>query len=142
MWYTLLADAIVAVHLAFVLFIILGQLTFVVGAIRRWEWVRNFWLRLGHLVSIFIVAAESVLGIECPLTVWEDAARRAAGQTVTDGTFIGRLSHDLLFYQAPNENIFTICYVTFAAVVLLTFVLAPPRWRRSPTTLACEPAVS
>jgi hypothetical protein len=140
MWYTFLADAIVAVHLAFVLFIILGQLAFVVGAVRRWEWVRNFWLRLGHLVSICIVAAEAVLGIECPLTVWEDACRRAAGQLVTDGTFIGRLSHDLLFYEF-SESTFTICYVTFAALVLLTFVLAPPRWRRRPA-LVCQPAVA
>jgi hypothetical protein len=49
---------------------------------------------------------------------------------VESGTFIGRFMHDLIFYDFPPW-VFTTAYVGFAAVVLATFVLAPPRWRRS-----------
>lgn len=137
MWYTIGADVIVAIHLAFVLFVVLGQLVIGVGVVARWRWVRNFWFRILHLTAILIVASEALLGIACPLTVWEDQLRKAAGQTVTDGTFIGRLSHELLFYDF-SEAFFTYCYVGFAALVLLTFVIAPPRWRK-PQPLVCDP---
>ena len=36
-----------------------------------WEWVRNWWFRVAHLVAILIVAAEAFLDIPCPLTEWE-----------------------------------------------------------------------
>ena len=136
MWYTISADGVVAVHLAFVAFVILGQLVTLIGVCFGWQWVRHFWFRVGHLTCILIVASEALLGIACPLTVWEDKLRSLAGQKVTDGTFIGRLCHDLLFYDL-SESTFTICYVTFAALVLLTFVIAPPRWRKRPA-LTCE----
>jgi hypothetical protein len=135
MWYTLLADVVVAVHLGIVAFVILGQLATLVGVVLRWAWVRNCWFRLSHLATICIVAAEALLDITCPFTLWEDQLRKLAGQPVTEGTFIGRLSHDLLFYSGP-EWVFTVCYVTFAALVLLTFVLAPPRLRRKSTFAA------
>src|SRR5438105_4588131 len=47
---------------------------------------------------------------------------------VSRGTFIGDLLHNLIFVQAPAWA-FTAGYVAFAAVVLATFVLAPPRRR-------------
>jgi hypothetical protein len=141
-WYTLLADAVVAVHLAIVAFVIFGQLAIMVGVVCRWQWARNLWFRLGHLAVILIVAWESLSGIECPLTTWERNLRVWGGQTVSDGTFIGKLCHDWLFYDGPPE-VFTACYVIFAALVLLTFVAAPPRWgrKRSPA-LTCEPSAA
>jgi hypothetical protein len=129
MFYALSADVIVAVHVIYVAFVILGELAILVGALLHWNWVRNRWLRLMHLAAILIVAGEALLHIDCPLTVWENQLRQLAGQTVADGTFIGRCMHGLLFYQLPPW-VFTTSYVTFAGLVLTTLLLAPPRWRR------------
>jgi hypothetical protein len=126
MGYRLLADLVVAVHFAYVTFVVVGQLLILVGVLRRWRWVRNFWFRVAHLVAIAVVAGEALLGIACPLTEWESSLRVLGGTPNRGGTFIGNLLHDLLFFHAP-EWVFTTAYVAFALLVLATFVLAPPR---------------
>jgi hypothetical protein len=131
MVYRLLADLVVAVHFAYVAFVVVGLVFVLVGLWRGWRWVRNPWFRVVHLVAILIVALESVLNIACPLTTWEQELRAAAGDEVSRGTFIGDLLHRLLFVQAPPWA-FTVAYVAFAGLVLVTFVLAPPRRRTKP----------
>jgi polyferredoxin len=74
-----------------------------------------------HLGAILFVAAESLLGIACPLTVWEDALR--GGQQRTG--FIERGVHRVMFYQAPTW-VFTTAYIAFAALVLVTWIAVPP----------------
>lgn len=130
MSYAFWADVVVAIHVAYVGFVLVGQLLIVAGVLFRWGWVRNFWFRLLHVLAICFVAFEAIFGIDCPLTIWEDELRHKAGQTVADGTFIGRFLHNILFYQA-EPWVFTTGYITFAFLVLLTFVLAPPRRPRS-----------
>ncbi|MBN1912611.1 MAG: DUF2784 domain-containing protein [Pirellulales bacterium] len=124
--YRFLADLIVAVHAGYIAFVILGMVTILVGGWRRWGWVRNFWFRLVHFLTIAIVAAEALLGIVCPLTTWENRLREAAGESTLEGSFVGRLMHDLVFVSAPKW-ILTTSYCVFALVVLLTFFLVPPR---------------
>lgn len=130
MAYRYLADLIVAVHVAYVSYVVVGLLLIVVGLLRRWPWVRNRWFRLTHLLAITVVALEALFNIECPLTAWERELRGLAGQTTDDATFVGRLLHNLIFYDAPPW-VFTVAYVAFALVVLGTFLLAPPRWRKA-----------
>jgi hypothetical protein len=125
--YDLLADLVVAIHFTYVGYVVLGQAAIFLGLVRRWSWIRNPWFRLTHLAAIVIVASESLLEIPCPLTVWEDHLRALAGHTAREGSFIGRLLDGLLFYEfAPS--VFTWFYVAFAALVLLTLVLVPPRF--------------
>lgn len=126
--YGFLADLVVAIHVAYVSFVVGGQLAIMAGIALRWQWIRNFWFRLAHLLAIMLVATESIADVECPLTVWERSLRLAAGQEVTGDTFIGRLLHALIFYDF-KPWVFTVTYITFAFIVLGTFVLAPPRWR-------------
>lgn len=128
MFYSLLADFIVALHTGYVAFVVLGQVTILWGAVRKWEWIRNLWFRLGHLSAIVVVALEEAAGITCPLTLWEDRLRRAAGQSVAEGSFVGRWLHSFLFYDFPPW-VFTVVYLGFALLVLATFVWVPPRWR-------------
>jgi hypothetical protein len=135
MWYGLLADVVVAVHLAYVCVVVFGFVAILVGAALRWRWVRNPWFRCIHLTMIGIVALEAILHITCPLTDLEDWLRTQAGQPLSGETFIGRLMHDLMFYQAP-EWVFTVAYISFAFLVLSTFWLAPVRWRRPPPQAA------
>jgi hypothetical protein len=129
MGYTILADLLVVIHFLFVAFVVVGQLLIMVGAPFRWRWTRNFWFRLAHLACIAIVASEAAANIKCPCTVWEDQLRAAAGKPVEEGTFMGRLAHNLLFYDA-DPALFPPMHMLFGALVLETFLLFPPRWPR------------
>ena len=132
--YRLLADLVVLAHVTYVAFILLGMLAIVLGLAFRWRWVRNFWFRIVHFAMIALVAAESLLGVVCPLTTLENFLRVRAGGTEYTGSFVGRWLHELLFFEAPAWA-FTVCYCAFAALVLATLIGAPPHWpgRRRPT---------
>jgi hypothetical protein len=119
------ADALLVVHFAIVVFIVGGLLLTWAGALLGWNWVRNPWFRYAHLGAIVFVALEALIGMMCPLTVWEDMLR---GGSRPD-SFIGRWVQRLLYYRAP-EWVFTTLYVGWAAATALTLWLLPPRSRR------------
>ena len=133
MLYPFLADVIAVVHSAWVVFVVLGMVLILVGIVRRWRWVRNFWFRIVHFLMIALVVAESLGGVLCPLTQWEYDLRVKAGQPGRPGSFVGRLVHDTIYFDAP-EWMFTVVYCAFGAAVLATLILAPPRrpWRYPP----------
>lgn len=128
MGYGLIGDAIVALRVAYVSYVVFGQLLIWLGLALRWRWVRNPWFRWTHLIAIVIIGGEGVLDIECPLTRWERYFRALAGQTASGESFVGRLLHNLIFVDWPPWVINSL-HVAFALVVLATFALAPPRWR-------------
>ena len=118
----LVADAVLAVHFTLVLFIVGGLLLTWIGAPLGWRWIRNPWFRYLHLAAIGLVAVEALLGVACPLTVWEDLLRGGSRPE----SFIARWTHRLLFYRAP-EWVFTAAYLAWALATLATLRLVPPR---------------
>jgi hypothetical protein len=122
--HALLADVILLLHFAFVLFVVGGLAMIWIGAVAGWRRVRNFWFRVAHLAAIVFVAGEALVGVWCPLTVWEDALRGVREEK----SFIARWIHRLMFYNFP-EWIFTLAYVTFALVVVATWWLVRPTRR-------------
>jgi len=118
------ADALVVLHFAIVAFIVGGLVLTWIGASLGWRWIRNPWFRYAHLGGIAFVAAEAILGIACPLTVWEDMLRGGGGSE----SFVGRWVRWALYYRAP-EWVFTAIYVAWAAATLVTLRLVPPRRR-------------
>jgi hypothetical protein len=126
-----LADGLVVLHVAYVAFIVLGQLLILAGLVFRWQWVRNFWFRLVHLVAIAIVAVEAAFNYTCPLTTLEYYLRERAGQQPSPESFMGRLMQSVIVHDWPPW-VFNASHITFGFLVLLTFVLARPRWPRTP----------
>ncbi len=118
------ADALLVVHFAIVVFIVGGLILTWIGAALGWGWVRNRWFRYLHLCAIVFVALEALVGMTCPLTVWEDALRGGGSAE----SFVGRWVRRLLYYQAP-EWVFTAIYAAWAAATLVTLWLVPPRGR-------------
>src|ERR1044071_2980423 len=129
MWYSLLADFIVAVHVAYVAYIVVGLGLILVGLGRGWGWVRNPWFRLTHLAAILIVVMELIFKTTCPLTVLELKLRSLAGQPVTEATFVERLMYYVLSGWLPG-SVTNSVYVLVALGISAAFVMAPPRWRR------------
>ena len=116
-----LADAGLIVHLLFVAFVV-GGLAFIwIGAVCGWQVVRNFLFRVLHLAAILFVCAEALVGVACPLTVWEDKLRGRAA----DSGLVARWLHRILYYDFPGW-VFALAYALFAIIVVLTFVLFAP----------------
>jgi hypothetical protein len=117
------ADLILIIHFAFVLFVVGGFALILVGAALGWQWIRNRAFRYSHLAAIVFVAAEGLVGMACPLTVWENALRSIGGDAPS---FVARWVRWLLYYEFP-EWVFTTIYIAFAIAVGMTLWLAPPR---------------
>lgn len=134
MWYGIAADLLVAIHLAYVAYVVLGQLAIVIAAPLKWQWARNPWFRFTHLTAIAVVAYEAVNKLRCPLTVWEEQLRELGGQTFNGSeTFMGRVLHDVLFVENVPEIAFTIGYCGMALLVAQGLIMYPPRWFRGRT---------
>jgi hypothetical protein len=129
--YGLLADVVVFIHVAYVGYVIGGQLAIILAAPFKWQWARNPWFRFTHLLAIGIVVYEAIRGLRCPLSVWEEQLRTLAGQPFNGSeTFMGRLLHNLLFIEGQPEIFFTTMYVAMMVLVLQGLIMYPPRWFR------------
>jgi Protein of Unknown function (DUF2784) len=125
-FYLLAADAILLLHVLFVAFVVVGLLAVFAGAALAWEWVRNPWFRILHLVAIVVVAAQAWLGLVCPLTGIEMALRAKAGEAAYSGAFISHWLQQLLYVDAPAW-VFTACYSAFAILVAMSWLWVRPR---------------
>lgn len=126
-----LADALLALHVGVVLFVV-GLLPLVLaGGALGWRWVRHRGLRLTHLGLIVFIAAQAWLGQLCPLTVWEQDLRRIAGQAAYTHSFIEHWLSRLLYWEAPWW-VFVAAYTVFAALVALAWWWVRPLKGRTP----------
>ncbi len=125
-FFLLAADAILLLHILFVVFVLVGLVLIFAGKARGWRWVRNPWFRLGHLAAISVVVIQSWFGAICPLTTWEMTLRSRAGETVYAGTFIGHWLQTILYYQAPSW-LFAVCYTVIGSVIAASWFIVRPR---------------
>jgi len=104
----------------------------VTGLLLRQDWARNFWFRLVHLLFIAFVVGETTIGVECPLTIWERDLRLQGGardlHDVDGQPCLARFAHRMTFLDNKTIEDMLPYYIAFAVLVVLTWVLAPPRW--------------
>ena len=122
-----MANAVLVLHVAIVLFVVGGLVLVVLGNRRGWRWVNTWWFRLAHLGAIGVVVAEAWFGITCPLTTLEAWLRVQAGAPAYGGNgFIEHWLQRLLYYDAPPW-VFTLGYSAVALLVLWAWWRYPPR---------------
>ena len=112
-----LADLVLVVHLAFIVFVIAGGLVAL-----RWRWVALLHLPVA-LWGVFI----EVSGGVCPLTPLENALRRAAGSSGYSGGFI---EHYLIPVVYPSALSHPVQLVLAGLVVLVNALVYLFVWRR------------
>jgi hypothetical protein len=117
MGYRLLADALVVLHGAFVLFVLLGSL------LTLWR-PRMLWL---HVPAFLWGALIEFTGWVCPLTPWEQALRLRAGESGYTGGFI---DHYLVPVIYPSGLTRPAQVVLGVLVLLLNAVSYAVLWRR------------
>ncbi|HXW84923.1 MAG TPA: DUF2784 domain-containing protein [Candidatus Binataceae bacterium] len=123
-----LSNLILVFHFSYAAFIVLGLILIAIGGFVHWNWIRNPWLRFAHLSAILVPLAETLLGIECPLTRIENLFRVRAGEVGYPDTFVGYWLHRILFHDWPPQ-VFAALYAGVALLTLAMLWFAPPRWR-------------
>ena len=124
-----LADLILVAHTVVVLFIVGGLLAIAAGGALGWGWVRWFTWRVLHLAAMGFVAVGAVVGWICPLTVWEEALRRRAGEAEYGTGFVQYWLERLLYHDWPDWA-FTVLYLAVFGAILAAWWLVPPRRSR------------
>lgn len=140
--YQALADLVLLVHAAVVLFVVGGLVLVVLGNAKRWHWVNATGFRAAHLVAIAVVALQAWAGVVCPLTTLESWLRVQGGLPGYNASFVEHWVQRLLFYEAPAW-VFTWLYSAFAAAVAATWWRYPPaRAARADAARECRAATA
>jgi hypothetical protein len=121
------ATSVLALHFAVIAFNLAGCVLIPVGAWRGWRWVREFWWRLAHLLSLAVVATQALAGRACFLTVWEGDLSGALQVQPLIATWIDRL----IYWSLPLW-VFAVAYVAVFVYVIALWIAVRPRapWRR------------
>ncbi len=139
-FYALAADGVLIFHACVIAFIVVGLALIWIGYFSHWRWTTSLPFRIVHLIAIAFVAAQSCVGMTCPLTTLENTLRQRAGQDPYDPNgCIAYWLHRMIFFHAPPWA-FTICYIAFALLVVGTFIVAPPLRREKQLTPTIEQA--
>ena len=82
--------------------------------------MRSFWLRLAHLASLAVVAAQAALGRACFLTDWQDGLT-GAGE---GDPLIMRWVNSVIYWPLPIW-VFAVIYLAIFAYVAALWRIAP-----------------
>jgi len=118
-----MADLIVALHFAFVVFVALGGLLVL-------RWPRVAWL---HVPAVIWGALIEFTGWICPLTPLENRLRHASGEAGYEGDFIARYILPALYPNGLTRRDQLMLGGIALAVNLAIYALAFVRHRRSAT---------
>ena len=118
MLYRVLADAVLALHFCFILFVVLGWLPAL-----RWRWIV-----LPHLIAAAWGALIMFGGWICPLTPLENHFRRLGGESGYSDSFIERYLLPIIYPGALTREI---QLVLGCAVVAINVAAYAWTWRRS-----------
>lgn len=126
MLYKILADIIVVMHFAWILFMLIGFIFTIAG----FFWKRFFdrWLfRTVHLFGIIYVSTLALMGKYCPLTIWENTLRQEYDPNLTyPGSFMIHYAEKLV-YPDINPLIIQIPTTFIAVFSILAFIIKPPQ---------------
>jgi hypothetical protein len=118
----ILAEAILAAHVAIILFNLFGLIAVPLGAVCGWRFVRVRWWRLLHLVLLAVVAAQAVFGHACILTIWQAALAGATGRPTP--LIMGWVNR-MIYWPLPLW-VFAAFYLLVFGYALALLWLVPP----------------
>jgi hypothetical protein len=119
-----LANIVTIFHLAYFVFVV-GGFTAILA--RQSRWVFNLWFRMVHLLSIWFVLAEDVIGFNCPLNVMESSLRAPETGGTEAAAGFGYLL-DQLLHHTISGRVLDALYWTLGVASALLLVLVPPRF--------------
>jgi hypothetical protein len=122
----MLADAVLAAHVAIILFNLFGLVAVPIGGLFGWRFVRIRWWRILHILLLVAVAVQALVGRACILTLWQaDLAGAAAAERAP---LIASSVNRLIYWPLPMW-FFAVLYVVVFGCALALFWLVPTRRR-------------
>jgi hypothetical protein len=121
MFYRILADGILVIHLLFVLYVVFGGLLVI-------KWPHSAWF---HLPCVAWGIVIELMGWICPLTPWENHLRRRAGQQGYEGGFIDHYVLSALYPEGLTRTHQILLGVVVLAVNVSVYAWLWRRWAKS-----------
>jgi hypothetical protein len=109
-----LADVVVALHLAYLIFIPLGGFV-------AWRWSRVIPF---HLAAIAIALVSVTIHFDCPLTTWEQWLRRHGGQRAYTDGFVDHYLTGRVYphgYAWAVQAVFAVCVIASYVPIILRY---------------------
>ncbi|MFN8627530.1 MAG: DUF2784 domain-containing protein [Candidatus Binatia bacterium] len=128
MFYRALADCLVLVHLAFIVFVVVGSLLAL-----RWRWIP--WC---HLPAVLWATLLEACGWICPLTPLENWLRHLGGATEYSGGFVRRYVVPIVYPAALTRDVQVALGILVCA---FNAGLYWHLWRRRPRRLPPGPLI-
>jgi Protein of Unknown function (DUF2784) len=122
----ILAEGVLAAHVAVILFNVFGLIVVPIGAVRGWRFVHIAWWRVLHVVLLAAVAAQALANRACFLTIWQSDL---AGSPASPTPLIESLVDRLIYWKLPIWIFAALYTVVFVYAVALLW-LVPVRWTR------------
>jgi len=120
------AEAILAAHVAVILFNVFGLIVVPLGAVRGWRFVHIAWWLVLHVVLLAAVAVQALASRACILTLWQ---RDLAGSTAIQTPLIKSWVEQLIYWKLPIW-IFAALYTTVFVYAVALLWLVPLRRAR------------
>lgn len=112
------ADAVVVIHLLFIVFVMLGGLL-----VLRW-----YWLSLLHLPAVAWGVTVEFTGWICPLTPLENSLRRAASQSGYSGSFTDQYLIPIIYPAGLTADVQLLLGSAVIVVNLAVYLLLGSRF--------------
>lgn len=132
MVYLVMADLVVVVHLAFMVFVGAGSLL-----ARRRPWL--LWL---HTPSLIWAVTSITIGLPCPLTTLEKLLRRWAGQSAYAGGFVDHYVEGVVYSEPLTPLLQAMAFVLIVAGYTRLHRSAATAVRSDPGALAAQVSTS
>ena len=110
MFFRLAADLILAIHLGFITFVVLGGLL-----VLRYRWIAYV-----HVPAAVWGAFVEISGRICPLTTWENSLRRSAGESGYAESFLENYVVPIIYPAGLTRSVqFAIAGLVIVANVVI-----------------------
>lgn len=120
------AYAILSIHLAFTLFILLAPFAILVGKWQHWSWSQNPTFRDAHLFFVMFIIVEVIFSIPCFLTEMENCCRKKANMPLYTSGFFDYWGAVILASRYQNWMFITL-FTIVSVASFMVYVAIPPR---------------
>jgi uncharacterized protein DUF2784 len=114
------AEAVLAAHIAVILFNVFGLIVVPIGAARGWRFVHIAWWRMLHVAMLAAVAVQALASRACILTLWQsDLTGSAARPPPLIASWVNRL----IYWKLPIWIFAALYTVVFVYAVALLWLV-------------------
>jgi len=120
MLYSIAADVLLVVHLAFIVFVMLGGLLLL-----KWTWMGYL-----HLPAVAWATLLELYGWICPLTPLEQHFRMLSGETGYSGGFVQHYLLPIIYPAGLTREVQTLIAISVISVNLVIYTVIYVKYRR------------